>query len=238
MNINNVYEFIEFAKAHPNYTYTIWDGSDILYDENNNLIENKNLFFNSHLMYVLRKLDILDYINCTISHHQVRNYQINNIQKFEEKVANVKKCLQNLIVKSKDLKIKSLSHLIEYFENDYDIDYDSSYVTYSCYYYRKEQFLNIRDLKTRKIIFSFPYGNAGALKSYGFYNFLIGFYAKLFCNFNLNVDDYREYITPTSFRISKEYNKIRKNIMNETYELILRERENENKICFNIRASF
>ena len=34
MYIKTIYDLIEFAKTHPNYTYTNYEGERIVYDEN------------------------------------------------------------------------------------------------------------------------------------------------------------------------------------------------------------
>ena len=178
MYIKKVYDLIEFAKQHPNYTYTNYEGERLIYDEKDNLVNDVKI--NPLMMKALEDLHLLDFDGCTMSHRAVRNYKISSIKLFEDSINEIKNVMQNLISKTKDLKIKSLTHLIEYFDDEYAISYYRCYHSYS--YWgggRYEQTLFIQkefEDKLNETIFSFPYYYADNLKNKGFHKFIMDFY--------------------------------------------------------------
>ena len=72
MYIKKVYDLIEFAKQHPNYTYTNYEGERLIYDENDNLVNDVKI--NPLMMRALENLGLLDFDGFTMSHRAVRNF--------------------------------------------------------------------------------------------------------------------------------------------------------------------
>lgn len=185
MYIKTVYDLIEFAKQHPRYTYTNYAGEKLIYDENYNLVNDVKL--NPLMMVTLEDLNLLNFDGYTISHRAVKNYKISSIKLFEDSINTIKNTMQNLISKTKDLKIKSLTHLIECFGDEYYITADKWYRSYS--YWgggRYEQTLFIHKDKFSKLIFSFPYHHIVNLKNKGFHKSIMNFYISLFGGFDVD----------------------------------------------------
>ena len=207
MYIKKVYDLIEFAKQHPNYTYTNYEGERLIYDENDNRVNDVKI--NPLMMKALEDLGLLDFDGCTMSHRAVRNYKISSIKLFEDSINEIKNVMQNLISKTKDLKIKSLTHLIEYFDDEYAISYYRCYHSYS---YRGggryEQTLFIQKEfkdKLNETIFSFPYYYAENLKNKGFHKFIMDFYISLFDGFDIDWRNYREIHSDNTVTMNNEY---------------------------------
>lgn len=228
MYIKTIYDLIEFAKTHPNYTYTNYEGERIVYDENCRRIS--NIKINHLMMYSLETIGILDFCGCVISHRAVRDYKISNIEDFEANVNKIKNVMQNLIKKSKDLKVKSIKHLSEYFKNEYKIIYDKMYISYSYWGGGKdEQTLYIKELNANTLnstIFYFPYYYAENLKNKGFYKHIMDFYIKIFNGFDEDFRDYKEYKTNNSFIIKPEYYDLKNKAYEYAYNEILQESNN------------
>lgn len=220
MYIKTVYDLIDFAKQHPRYTYTNYAGERLIYDENYDIVNDVKI--NPLMIGVLEDLDLLDFDGCTISHRAVRNYKISSVKLFEDSINNAKNVMQNLISKTKDLKIKSLTHLIEYFDDEYVITYDRWYHSYS--YWgggRYEQTLFIQKDKLDKIIFSFPYYHATNLKNKGFHKSIMNFYISLFVGFDIDWRNYREIHSDHTVTMNNEYYMLKNMCYNDVY----------NKIC-------
>lgn len=228
MYIKTIYDLIEFAKTHPNYTYTNYEGERIVYDENRRRIS--DIKINHLMMHSLETIGILDFCGCVISHRAVRNYKISNIEDFEANVNKIKNVMQNLIKKSKDLKVKSIKHLSEYFKNEYKIIYDKMYISYSYWGGGKdEQTLYINELNANTLnstIFYFPYYYAENLKNKGFYKHIMDFYIKIFNGFDEDFRDYKEYKTNNSFIIKPEYYDLKNKAYEYAYNEILQESNN------------
>lgn len=222
MYIKKVYDLIEFAKQHPNYTYTNYEGERLIYDENDNLVNDVKI--NPLMMRALEDLGLLDFDGCTMSHRAVRNYKISSIKLFEDSINEIKNVMQNLISKTKDLKIKSLTHLIEYFDDEYDISYDRRYHSYS--YWgggRSEQTLFIQKEfkdKLNETIFSFPYYYAENLKNKGFHKFIMDFYISLFDGFDIDWRNYREIHSDNTVTMNNEYYVLKNMYYDDVYDKI------------------
>lgn len=222
MYIKKVYDLIEFAKQHPRYTYTNYEGERLVYNENGNLVHDVKI--NPLMMRALEDLGLLDFDGCTISHRAVRNYKISSIKLFEDSINEIKNVMQNLISKTKDLKIKSLTHLIEYFDDEYAISYDRCYHSYS--YWgggRYEQTLYIQKEfkdKLNKTIFSFPYYYVANLKNKGFHKFIMDFYISLFVGFDIDWRNYREIHSDNTVTMNNEYYMLKNMYYDYVYDKI------------------
>nr|DAJ42556.1 MAG TPA: hypothetical protein [Caudoviricetes sp.] len=222
MYIKKVYDLIEFAKQHPRYTYTNYEGERLVYNENGNLVHDVKI--NPLMMKTLEDLGLLDFDGCTISHRAVRNYKISSIKLFEDSINEIKNVMQNLISKTKDLKIKSLTHLIEYFDDEYAISYDRCYHSYS--YWgggRYEQTLYIQKEfkdKLNKTIFSFPYYYVANLKNKGFHKFIMDFYISLFVEFDIDWRKYREIHSDNTVTMNNEYYMLKNMYYDYVYDKI------------------
>ena len=222
MHIHNVYELIDFVKSNEGCTLSSYDGDWSAYDKDNNII--KNVTFNNLMMRELANAQLIAFDNYVISHHNFRNYRINDVETFEERIAQFKSLMKTLIKSLKYFKFKSLKGLIEDFKNVCKISYDKEY--YPVNYWgggRYVMTLMFRDLQTNKPIFYCPYYYAENLKGNGLYNILISTYARIFDGFELYSQDYREYITDNSFRTSQEYYNLRNKAWKETYRKICEE---------------
>jgi hypothetical protein len=228
MYIKTIYDLIEFAKTHPNYTYTNYEGERIVYDENCRRVS--DIKINHLMMHSLETIGILDFCGCVMSHRAVRDYKISNIEDFEANVNKIKNVMQHLIKKSKDLKVKSIKHLSEYFKNEYKIIYDKMYIPYSYWGGGKdEQTLYIKELNANTLnstIFYFPYYYAENLKNKGFYKYIMDFYIKIFNGFDEDFRDYKEYKTNNSFIIKPEYYDLKNKAYEYAYNEILQESNN------------
>lgn len=219
MYIKTVYDLIEFAREHLDYTYTYYAGEHIVYDKNNNLIN--DVKFNHLMMYYLEEFGLLEFQGYCISHKAVRYYKISNIKDFEKRVEDVKNTLEVLISKSKDLKVKSLKHLIEYFKNDFYIFYDKESEPVSYWGGGREINYLFIDAIDKNRIFKFPYYYAPNLKNNLFHSMIMNFYSRIFEGFDEEERNYREYITKNSFKTSKEYFDLRNKAYNEIYKKLL-----------------
>ena len=222
MHIQNVYELIDFVKANEGCTLSSYDGDWSAYDKDNNII--KNVTFNNLMMRELSNAQLITFDNYVISHHNFRNYKINDVETFVERIAQFKSLMKTLIKSLNKYKVKSLKRLIEDFQNVCKISYDKE--TYPINYWsgrRYDMTLMFRDLQTNKPIFYCPYYYAENLKGNGLYNILISTYARIFEGFELYSQDYREYITDHSFRISQEYYNLRNKAFEKTFAKICEE---------------
>lgn len=219
MYIKTVYDLIDFAKQHPGYTYTSYTGEKLVYDENYDLVNDVKI--NPLMMGVLEDSNLLKFDGCTISHRAVRNYKISSIKLFEDSINDVKNVMQDIISKTKDLKIKSLTHLIECFDKEYFITADRQYRSYS--YWgggRYEQTLVIRKDKLGKRIFSFPYYHATNLKNKGFHKSIMNFYISLFTGFDIDGRNYREIHSDHTVTMNSEYYTLKNKYYNYVYDKI------------------
>lgn len=89
MYIKTVYDLIEYSKNHPNYEYTYYDGDWIVYDDKDNLIDEKEVKLNSIMMRQLADMNVISFKGYVISHRAVRRYCVD--ESFEEKIAIIKK---------------------------------------------------------------------------------------------------------------------------------------------------
>lgn len=86
MYIKTVYDLIEYSKNHPNYEYTYYDGDWIVYDDKDNLIDEKEVKLNSIMMRQLADMNVISFKGYVISHRAVRRYCVD--ENFEEKIAD------------------------------------------------------------------------------------------------------------------------------------------------------
>lgn len=59
MYIKTVYDLIEYSKNHPNYEYTYYDGDWIIYDDKDNLVDEKEVKLNSIMMRQLADMNVI-----------------------------------------------------------------------------------------------------------------------------------------------------------------------------------
>ena len=76
IEIKTIYDLLEYAKEHPNYQYTYYDGEWLVYPDNSSSYL-KDIEINYKMMRVLEDWNkVLDFECYTISHRAVRNYRI------------------------------------------------------------------------------------------------------------------------------------------------------------------
>jgi hypothetical protein len=221
MYIKTVYDLIEYSKNHPNYEYTYYDGDWIVYDDKDNLIDEKEVKLNSIMMRQLADMNVISFKGYVISHRAVRRYCVD--ENFEEKIAIIKKMLTDIIVTVKDVKIKSLKHISQIFEDRYKIfaDTETEEGSYwgGCYEVRKLHFCNDLKFWGSKVVWEYTYYVAGNCLGSKFYKNMINLYSQVFGGWDVSSKNYKRYIDDkhNSFVTDDEWFKLRDEAFEKSY---------------------
>ena len=227
MIINNIYDLLEFAKEHPNYQYTCYDGEWLIYpDDSYSCLE--DIEINDKMMYVLENWDrVLDFECYTISHRAVRHFKI-DYEYAKKKIEEIKAFLETAIVTVKDKKYSSLKQIEDALSiNKYKISHDKTTIrnsywgggwetqafdvfNYDYDYGHKSHYL-----------MRIPYYMRGNVVGKKMFKFLLWDYASVFNGWSESSRNYRIPQENGGYIISDEYYKKEKEALNCAYNNII-----------------
>ena len=229
--IETVYDLLEYAKEHPNYQYTCYDGEWLIYPDNSDDYL-KDIEINDKMMYVLEIWDkVLNFDGYTISHRAVRNFKI-DYEYAKKKIEEIKAFLETAIVTVKDKKYSSLKQIEDALSDDrYKISHDKTIMRNS--YWgggRETQAFNIFNYDYRHkshYLMCIPYYMRENVVGKKMFKFLLWDYASVF---NGWLESSRNYMIPQEsggYIISDEYYKKEKEALDKAYNEILKRDLNE-----------
>lgn len=234
--IKTIYDLLEYAKEHPNYQYSYYDGVWLVYpNDSSNPLEDVNI--NARMMNVIEDWNtVLEFTGYTISHRAVRNFKI-DYEYAKKKVKNIRLFLEQAIIKVKDQSYNSLKKIEEAISTSRFNVIDDSITMLGSYWGggRETKAFEIFDTnydygEKGHYLMRIPYYMRGNVMGKKIFRFLMLDYIRAFGSWSEIAKDYRIYNDDGTIETSKEYFKKEKEAINRVYNTIVERISNEQRI--------
>ena len=229
--IETIYDLLEYAKEHPNYQYTCYDGEWLIYPDNTSSYL-KDIEINYKMMRVLEDWNkILDFEYYTISHRAVRNFKI-DYEYAKKKIEEIKTFLETAIVTVKDKKYSSLKQIEDALSiGKYKISHDKTTIRNSYWGSGWEtQAFDVFNYdydygNKNHYLMRIPYYMKQNVVGKKMFKFLLLDYVSVFNGWSESSRNYRIPQESGGYIISNEYYKKEKEALDKAYNEILEKKE-------------